>query len=109
MRRKRSFGGLLVSWLAYWAIVFAIKLGPALAAIWRVTRAPNGDQGNIAASFSGAVLSLVVKLENQVQWSGAAHVGVIAAWIGVGPLVLWALWMLLAARAAAAAERSPVR
>lgn len=83
---------LLLSWTAYWVLLLAVTLGPALPAILRATRA-TGNHGEINASVSDTVLSFTVKEMGQVTWTGSVHFLTAALWIALPPLALWMLWL----------------
>jgi hypothetical protein len=83
---------LLLAWSAYWAVLLAATLGPALPAILRATHA-EGNHGEINASFSNTVLSLTVKEMGQVTWTGSVHFLTAALWLALPPLALWLLWL----------------
>ena len=92
-----SVGQLLLSWVATWAATAVIKLGPALAAGWRAANGPEG-QGNISLGFNGSVLHASVTERGAESWAGSASVLVLALWIALPPLALWAAWMFANAR-----------
>ena len=89
---------LFASWFAYWAALIVFKLGPAIGAVWRATRAATG-QGNVTAGFSNGVLSLVVTHSGRTAWSGSAHFLELAGWIAVPPLLAWLVWVAQRRRA----------
>ena len=82
---------LLLGWCAYWSALLIIALGPAVPAILRAT-APNA-KGEINASLGDTGFVLTVKEAGKITWSGSIHVLTAALWIGIPPLVLWALWL----------------
>lgn len=90
--------GLFASWIAYWIILAAVKLGPAITAIWRATHT-GPDQSSVSFNFNGAVFDLLVKTGGRTTWSGSAHLLVIAAWLAVPPLLLWLIWVTQRTRA----------
>lgn len=91
---------LFLSWLAYWIVLVAVALGPAVPAILRAT-APKA-KGEISATVGDSLLSLIVKQSGQITWSESVHVLTAALWLAVPPLVIWALWV--AARGSATRE-----
>lgn len=95
--RRWSVRGLAGSWVAYWLILGGIKLGPAIAAIWRASHA-TGNDSSVTVSVRDWVIGLGVTQHGATTWSGAAHLGVLALWIGAGPLALWVLWLATASR-----------
>lgn len=103
--KRRSISWLLGSWVAYWAALFAVKLGPAVVAIWRATRDTKGANDNTAGFSAGNwVLNLVVSEHGRTTWSGSIHVGALAAWIGVVPLAIWIAWFMSTKSAAPARQ-----
>ena len=82
---------LLLAWTAYWILLLAVTLGPALPAILRATRA-TGNRGEISASVSDTI-SLTVKEMGQVTWTGSVHFLTAALWVALPPLALWILWL----------------
>jgi hypothetical protein len=99
---------LLGAWVAYWIILLAVTLGPAVPAVLHATRAP-GNHGEINASVSDSVLSLTVKEMGRVTWTGSVHFLVAALWLAVPPLLLWLLWMRARTGAARAGDPRVVR
>lgn len=82
---------LLLGWCAYWAALLIVAIGPAVPAILRAT-APNA-KGDITASFGDSGFFLTVKELGRVTWSGSVHALTAALWVGIPPLILWALWL----------------
>jgi len=82
---------LLLAWTAYWVLLVAVTLGPALPAILRATR--EGGHGEINASFSDTVMSFTVKEAGQITWTGSVHFLTAALWVALPPLALWILWL----------------
>jgi len=83
---------LLLAWCAYWVLLLAATVGPALPAILRATRG-EGNHGEINASFGDGGFSFVVKEMGRVTWSGSIHLLPAALWVAVPPLLLWVLWL----------------
>jgi hypothetical protein len=95
--KRRSISWLLGSCVAYWAALFAVKLGPAVIAIWRATRDSKGTGDNtVGFNVSIWVLNLVVSEHGRTTWSGSIHAGALAAWIAVVPLAIWLVWFMSA-------------
>ena len=90
--RSWSAGKLFVSWIAYWALLIAIGLGPAIGAIWRVSRGAK-DQGSAALSFGDGVFSLKVTNIGATTYSGSIHVLPLTLLVAGPPLLLWLLWV----------------
>jgi hypothetical protein len=102
LSRWRS-GYLLLSWVIYWILLFAVTLGPAVPPILRATAA--NAKGEVNASMGDSLLSLIVKENGRVTWSGSTHPLTAALWLAVPPLILWAIWVF----SRSAATREPVR
>jgi hypothetical protein len=94
--KRRSITGLIGSWAAYWAALFAVKLGPAVLAVWRASRSTKPNDSSAGVSFGNWVLSLVVTEHGTTTWSGSVHMGALAAWIAVVPLAIWVAWLMSA-------------
>ncbi len=94
--KRRSITWLIGSWAAYWAALFAVKLGPAVLAVWSASRSTKPNDSSVNVSFANWVLSLVVTEHGTTTWSGSAHMGALAAWIAVVPLAIWVAWLLSA-------------
>ena len=90
--KRRSITWLLGSWAAYWAALFAVKLGPAALAVWGATHSTTANDNSVGLSFANLVLSLVVTEHGATTWSGSSHIGALAAWIGIVPLAIWVAW-----------------
>ena len=95
---------LFVPWAAYWIALLIVGIGPAIPAILRVT-APNAH-GEINAGFGDSLFSLTVKEAGQVAWTPSLHAFPLALWIGVPPLILFALWLRARSGSVRAAERA---
>lgn len=96
---------LLASWLAYWAALILVALGPAIPAIWRVTR-PDAH-GSINGSFGDGLLKLTVMDSGTVVWEGAVRVLIATCWLGVPPLLLWLAWVIARSRARTPTPTTP--
>jgi hypothetical protein len=94
---------LLLAWVAYWLLLLATVVRPALQHALTAIAAPEGH-GTISASMANGVLSLIVKSDG-ASWTGAASLSSIALWIAGPPLILWALWAATRSHPAAARER----
>ena len=86
-------GHLLASWGVYWAGLAAVKLGPALLSIVRVTQLPDG-KGGISASFANDLLSLTVTENGATVWEAAAPLAVVSLWVAGPPLLIWLAWLM---------------
>jgi hypothetical protein len=96
---------LLASWLGYWAALILVAIGPAIPAIWRVTR-PDAH-GSISANFGDGVLKLIVLESGTVVWEGAVRVLTATLWLGVPPLLLWLAWVVARSRARTPTPTTP--
>jgi hypothetical protein len=83
---------LLLAWVAYWAALFAVTLGPAVIAAISVINDTQGHS-SINASFGDGSFVLTIARGATTVWHGSAHALAIALWVGVPPLLLWALWL----------------
>ncbi|MEP6733758.1 MAG: hypothetical protein ABJE10_24140 [bacterium] len=86
-------GHLLAAWLAYWAGLVLITLGPGIVALLRVT-IPNGTKGTASANVGDGGISASVTNAGATVWSGSAHTISIALCVGVPPLLLWVAWLI---------------
>jgi len=84
-------GHLVAAWCVYWLGLVLWGLGPALPALWRATR-PDAH-GSVSASVGDGVARLTVVYQAVTTWTGQVPVGELALWVGVPPLLLWALWL----------------
>ena len=107
MLKRRSIRWLLGSWVAYWAALFAVKLGPAVVAMWRASRDPKAANDNsVGFNVGNWVLNLVVTEHSRTTWSGSVHVGGLVAWIAVVPLAIWVAWLMAAKSDAPTRQRA---
>lgn len=91
-------GILLASWVAYWAVLIGITIGPGLLKAWRLTHAP-GSHGAMSASFgSEQLLFNVNDAAAATAWSFSTSVAAAVAWIAIPPLALWVLWLISRSR-----------
>ena len=88
---------LLLSWGVYWAGLIAVKLGPAILEMWRVTQLPEGH-GTINASINDGVFNLSVVEDGVTTLASSASWSTILLWVLVPPLVLWAIWLFARVR-----------
>lgn len=89
----RSIRPLVGSWIAYWLVIAAVKLGPAAFAIWRATRGPSGS-ARVDASYGDGQLTLNVMAQGVKTYTGAASLLEIGAWVAGPPLIAWAVWAI---------------
>jgi hypothetical protein len=83
---------LLLSWVAYWIALVAVRLGGAIMAIRHVTSLPKG-RGSFSLTFDD-VFSLKVIDSGRTVWSGSAAFGEVVLWFAGPPLLLFVLWLL---------------
>jgi len=98
---------LLLSWLAYWIALVAVRLGDAILALRRVTALPEG-RGSFSISYDDAFRMTVVD-SGRTVWSGSASLGELALWVAGPPLVLFVLWLLARPRRGDATTAAPTR
>jgi hypothetical protein len=96
-RRSRSLFSLLASWVGWWVILAAWKLGPALPALYRVSR--EGAKGNANVQFGDDGFSATIAEAGKVAWEGHISLFALVLLIAVPPLLLWALWLRTRKRA----------
>jgi hypothetical protein len=83
---------LLLSWVAYWIALIIVGLGPAAIAIWRATRVPASQTGNVNLNVSNSAISLVVAVNGRTTYSGSIHLIALALLVGAPPLLAWIAW-----------------
>ena len=98
---------LLLSWLAYWIALVAVRLGDALVALSHVLALPEG-RGSFSLSYDDAFRMNVVD-SGRAVWSGSASLGELALWVAGPPLLLFALWLLARPRRGEATATEPTR
>ena len=98
---------LLLSWVAYWIALVAVRLGDALLALRRVTALPEG-RGSFSITYD-EVFRMTVVDSGRTVWSGAASLGELALWVAGPPLVLFILWLLARPRRGEATVGEPAR
>jgi hypothetical protein len=90
-------GHLLLSWGAYWGGLVAVKLGPTLREVYRVTQLPEGH-GSINAGFNNSVLNVSIVEDGVTTLASSAPLSTILVWVLVPPIVLWAIWLFVRVR-----------
>jgi len=103
MAERRSIRALIGGWTAYWAVIAAVKLGPAAAAIYRATRGPEG-QGSFSLNFGNGAFTLTVIERGVTTFTGTASLLSIALWVAGPPLVWWIVWAMKRKKERPAAE-----
>jgi hypothetical protein len=91
MAERRSIRSLIGGWAVYWAVVAAVKLGPAAAAIYRATQGPQGE-GSFSLNFGNGGFTLNVIEHGVTTYTGTASLLAIATWAAVPPLIWWVAW-----------------
>jgi hypothetical protein len=88
---------LLVAWSAYWVGLILVKLSPAIAAGWRLSRQPqvHGDAG---VSFGDGGIGAHIAQAGQTTWAGSVSFLSLVLLIAIPPLVLWFIWLIGASR-----------
>src|SRR6476620_8519301 len=104
MAERRSIRALIGGWAAYWAVIAAVKLGPAAAAIYRATQGPEG-QGSFSLNFGNGGFTLTVIERGVTTFTGTASLLSIALWVAGPPLVSWIVWAMKRKNEQPAAER----
>ena len=104
MAERRSIRALIGGWTAYWAVIAAVKLGPAAAAIYRATQGPEG-QGSFSLNFGNGAFTLTVIERGVTTFTGTASLLSIALWVAGPPLVSWVVWAMMRRKEASAVER----
>jgi hypothetical protein len=88
---------LLAAWAAYWATLGMVVLRTPVMTAWRLTHLPEGHS-SISAGLTNAVLNVTMSEDGATVWAGSVHLGTLALWLAVPPLVLWLVWLLLLPR-----------
>ena len=104
MAERRSVRALIGGWAAYWAVIAAVKLGPAAVAMYRATQAPEG-QGSFSLNFGNGGFTLTVIERGVTTFTGTASLLSIALWVAGPPLISWIVWAISRKKAPVAAER----
>lgn len=91
LRRPRSLFGLLASWIGWWVVLAAWKLGPAIPVLRRVTK--EGGKGSVSVNFGDGGFNATINEGTTVAWEGHISFLMLVLLVGVPPLILWALWL----------------
>jgi hypothetical protein len=86
-----------MSWLAYWAGLAAVTLGPGILAGWRASQGPDGT-GDITVGFVNDALKVTVAQFGQTTWTLTAPILTLAVWLAGPPLLIWGIWLSRAAQ-----------
>jgi hypothetical protein len=82
--------GHIALWtVAYWLGLVVVKLGPAIAAAWQVSRLPP-NHGSMSASLANTLLHVSIAIDGVALWAGSVSLVTLFAWV-VGPPVLLVL------------------
>ena len=95
LRRWRPWH-LLLAWSVYWVALIVLKLGPAIAAGWRISRP--GRHGSVSMSVTNGILSANLIEDARTVWSGASSLSHVALLAALPPLLIWMVWAIGAAR-----------
>ena len=88
---------LFFAWCAYWLALVVVKLSPAVAAGWRLSREKeiHGDAG---LSFGDGSINGHIAEAGHTLWSGSISFLSLVLLVAVPPLVLWLIWLAGASR-----------
>jgi hypothetical protein len=92
-RPRHLFG----AWCAYWVGLLLVKLGPAIAAGWRISQEAN-THASANASFANDAISVTIIDAGRTTWAGSTTILQLVLLVAVPPLILWLIWMVGAAR-----------
>ena len=106
-RRQFRVRNLLFAWSAYWLALIVVGLAPAISAIWRLSHAGPGH-GKVDAGISDATgMHATVIQDGITTYSGSVSLMTVMLLLALPPLVMWAVFLLIAPRTINADE-SPV-
>jgi hypothetical protein len=91
LRGPRSLFGLVAGWIAWWVFLAAWKIGPAVPAIYRVSR--DGAHGTANIQFGDGAFSATIVEGGKVAYEGRIGFLPLVLLIALPPLLLWALWL----------------
>lgn len=94
---------LLAAWVAYWAGLILVTLGPAIIAILRMSQDPN-SHGAASAGFANGVISMAVTHAGTATYTGSVALLTVVLLAGVPPLLIWLVWLIAASRTNNAGE-----
>lgn len=103
LRRWRP-SHLLLAWCVYWVGLALIKLGPAIATGWRISRP--GHTGSVNASITDGIVSANLIEAGRTVWAGSTPFSHLLMLVTIPPLVIWVVWLIGAARTNNAGESS---
>ena len=93
--RKWGWRSLVGSWVAYWAGLAAVTLGPFGVYIWKMAQQGAGNHGNVSLSLGDAGIQLTALRDGASAFTATVGVVPFALWVTVPPLAMWALWLML--------------
>jgi len=82
---------LVLGWTVYWILLALVMLGPAVSALWGLSRA--GAHGTASFLLGDGAAALSISAPGAV-WAGKISLAALTAWIVVPPFLLWALWTI---------------
>lgn len=92
LRRWRPIH-LLGSWVAYWVVLAAVTLSPAIGATRRLASAPE-NRGRVTFGFGDGQFELKVVEAGETLFNGHASLLETTLLVAGPPLLLWIFWML---------------
>ena len=103
-----SASALFGTWVAWWAALIGVTLGPGLVRAVRLARQP-GNHGSFSASVDGGRLlfKVVDGAGPTGTWTLGTSVWTALAWIAVPPLALWVVWLISRPRRPGLSETHP--
>jgi hypothetical protein len=105
---KWRLSHLLLSWVAYWVALTAIKLGPAIAAAQVATQSPGDNTSSVTLNWGTAAgITASVIHHGDTLWAGATTIAALIGWVTIPPLAIWVVWLRVSS-AQRARERQAV-
>ena len=95
LRRWRP-SQLLLAWSVYWIGLALVTLGPAIAALWRLSQF--AEHGNANVALNNGLLSATIVDGTRTVWSGSITILNLALFVAIPPLLLWLIWLAGSAR-----------
>ena len=96
-RRRFRVRNLLLGWTAYWLALIVVGLSPAIIAIRRLASLGPG-RGNVNAGVSDTGMYATVIQDGVTIYHGSISLLAVALLVAVPPLVMWAVFVIAAAR-----------
>ena len=88
---------LLLTWVAYWVALTLVTLGPAIAAVLRMSQLASGH-GGVSAGFADGVMSLTITETGVTTWTGSVSFLSLVLLLTGPPLLIWLVWLVGASR-----------